>query len=72
VTWENKVHWVRDVTYDEDRSQIASALASQLWPLHATPPSAGSAWPGFTNIAAANHHHHAGDSNRPMNLFGIT
>ena len=27
---ENRVHWVRDVTFDEDRSQIRTAAAPQV------------------------------------------
>ena len=27
---ENKVHWVRDVTYDEDRSQIRTGTGPQV------------------------------------------
>ena len=27
---ENKIHWVRDVTYDEDRSQIRTGTGQQV------------------------------------------
>jgi hypothetical protein len=27
---ENKIHWVRDVTYDEDRSQIRTGTGPQV------------------------------------------
>jgi predicted transposase YbfD/YdcC len=37
---ENKVHRVRDVTYDEDRPQIRTGTSRKPWPPSATPPSA--------------------------------
>ncbi|MET7951638.1 ISAs1 family transposase [Micromonospora sp. NPDC005324] len=42
---ENKIHWVRDVTYDEDRSQIRTGTGHKSWPPCATPPPAHSAPP---------------------------
>jgi len=38
---ENKLHWVRDVTYDEDRSQVRTGhTPHRSWPPCATPQSA--------------------------------
>ena len=28
---ENRLHWVRDVTFDEDRSQVRTGAAPQVW-----------------------------------------
>jgi Transposase DDE domain len=36
---ENRLHWIRDVTYDEDRSQVRAATAPASWPACATWPS---------------------------------
>ena len=68
---ENKIHWVRDVTYDEDRSQIRTANGPHV--MAALRNAAISAFraAGITNIAAANRHN-ARDSNRPLALLGIT
>ena len=59
---ENQIHWVRDVTYDEDRSQIRTGTGPQVIAALRTA--------GATNIAAANRHH-ARDSTRPLALLGI-
>ncbi|WP_373861921.1 transposase [Micromonospora saelicesensis] len=42
---ENKIHWVRDVTYDEDRCQIRTGTGPEVMAALATPPSAPSAPP---------------------------
>lgn len=36
---ENRLHWVRDVTFDEDRSQIGTAALPGSWLACAAPPS---------------------------------
>ncbi|MGW1616825.1 ISAs1 family transposase [Streptomyces sp. NPDC002285] len=65
---ENRLHWVRDVTFDEDRSQVRTGnaprvmaglrnIAITLLRLH-----------GHQNIAAALRHH-ARDTDRPINLL---
>lgn len=62
---KNKLHWVRDVTFDEDRSQIhtgngphtmASLRNLTITVLHLA---------GITNITAALRHH-ARHPNRPV------
>jgi predicted transposase YbfD/YdcC len=68
---ENKIHWVRDVTYDEDRSQIRTGTGAQVMAALRNTAIGLLRLAGFTNIAAANRHH-ARDSNRPLNLFGLT
>jgi len=42
---ENRLHWVRDVTFDKDRSQVRTGNAHHVMATCATPPSACSAWP---------------------------
>ena len=37
---ENKSHWVRDVTFDEDRSQVRCGNIPQVMAAYATPPLA--------------------------------
>ncbi|MGW0297434.1 hypothetical protein ACWDYK_12065 [Streptomyces anthocyanicus] len=55
---ENRLHWVRDVTIDEDRSQVRTGNALRVMAgLH-----------GHQNIAAALRHHDR-DTDRPVNLL---
>ncbi|MCZ7421106.1 ISAs1 family transposase [Verrucosispora sp. WMMA2121] len=68
---ENKVHWVRDVTYDEDRSQIRTGTGPQVMAALRNTAISALRLTGITNIAAANRHH-ARDSHRPLALLGIT
>ncbi|MFI5898432.1 ISAs1 family transposase [Actinoplanes sp. NPDC051513] len=68
---ENKIHWVRDVTYDEDRSQIRTGTGQQVMAALRNAAIGALRLNGFTNIAAANRHH-ARDSTRPLALLGIT
>ncbi|WP_281939329.1 transposase [Micromonospora sp. AKA38] len=68
---ENKVHWVRDVTYDEDRSQIRTGTGPEVMAVLRNTAIGALRLTGVTNIAAANRHH-ARDSTRPLALFGIT
>lgn len=67
---ENKVHWVRDVTYDEDRSQIRTGTGAQVMAVLRNTAIGALRLAGVTNIAAANRHH-ARDSTRPLALLGI-
>ncbi|WP_172894136.1 ISAs1 family transposase [Micromonospora purpureochromogenes] len=68
---ENRVHWVRDVTYDEDRSQIRTGTGPQVMAALRNAAIGALRQAGVTNIAAGNRHH-ARDSNRPLALLGIT
>jgi predicted transposase YbfD/YdcC len=68
---ENKVHWVRDVTYDEDRSQIRTGNGPHVMAALRNAAIGALRLAGATNIAAANRHH-ARDANRPLALLGIT
>ena len=67
---ENQIHWVRDVTYDEDRSQIRTGTGPHVMAALRNTAIAALRTAGITNIAAANRHH-ARDSNRPLALLGI-
>jgi predicted transposase YbfD/YdcC len=68
---ENKLHWVRDVTYDQDRSQIRTGTGPQVMAALRNAAIGALRLAGVTNIAAANRHH-ARDANRPLALLGIT
>jgi len=50
---ENKTHWVRDVTFDEDRSQIRTGAAPQVMATTRNLVLALLRRAGHTNIAAA-------------------
>ena len=67
---ENKIHWVRDVTYDEDRSQIRTGTGPQVMAALRNAAIGALRIAGVTNIASANRHH-ARDSTRPLALLGI-
>ena len=56
---ENRVHWVRDVTFDEDRSQVRTGNAPQVMAAFRNLPSALVRWAGHTNVAAALRRHAA-------------
>lgn len=68
---ENKTHWVRDVTYDEDRSQIRTGTGPQVMATLRNAAIGALRLAGATNIAAATRHH-ARNANRPLALLGIT
>jgi predicted transposase YbfD/YdcC len=68
---ENRLHWVRDLTYDEDRSQIRTRTGPQVMAALRNTAISILRLAGVTNIAAANRHH-ARDSTRPLALLGIT
>ena len=68
---ENKVHWVRDVTYDEDRCQIRTGTGPQVMAALRNAAIGALRLAGATNIAAANRYH-ARDAERPLALLGIT
>jgi hypothetical protein len=62
---ENQIHWVRDVTYDEDRSQIRTGTGPGVTAALRNAAIGALRITGVTNIAAANRHH-ARDSTRPL------
>jgi hypothetical protein len=53
---ENKTHWVRNVTYDEDRSQIRTGTGPQVMATLRNTANGGLRLAGVTNIAAAARH----------------
>jgi len=56
---ENRLHWVRDVTYDEDRSQIRTGHAPRVMATLRSTAIGLHRLAGATNIAAALRHHAA-------------
>lgn len=56
---ENRLHWVRDVTFDEDRSQIRTGAAPQLMAALRNLVISLVRSAGQTNVAAALRHHAA-------------
>jgi predicted transposase YbfD/YdcC len=50
---ENKVHWVRDVTFDEERSQVRCGSIPQVMAAFRNTAIGLMHWAGETNIAAA-------------------
>ena len=65
---ENQLHWVRDVTFDEDRSQIRTGTAPQVMATLRNTAVSLLRLAGWTNIAAAQRHH-ARSPERPINLL---
>ena len=54
---ENRVHWVRDVTFDEDRSQVRTGSAPQVMAALRNLTTTLVRWAGHTNVAAALRRH---------------
>jgi len=54
---ENKLHWVRDVTYDEDRSQVRTGNAPRVMATLRNTAISLLRLDGWDNIAAALRHH---------------
>jgi predicted transposase YbfD/YdcC len=65
---ENRLHWVRDVTYDEDRSQIRTATGPRAMAALRNLAVSLLRINGVTNIAQALRHH-AWDPLRPVALL---
>jgi predicted transposase YbfD/YdcC len=65
---ENRLHWVRDVTFDEDRSQVRTGQAPRVMAGLRNLAITLLRRDGHTNIAAALRHH-ARDINRPVSLL---
>jgi hypothetical protein len=53
---ENKVHWVRDVTFDEDRSQVRRGAAAQVMACLRNVAMNVLRLAGSTNVARATRH----------------
>lgn len=65
---ENRCHWVRDVTYEEDRSRARTGQAPQVMVCLRNTAMSMLRLAGFTNIAAGLRHH-ASRPDRPINLI---
>lgn len=65
---ENQLHWVRDVTFDEDRSQVRTGTAPQVMATIRNTAVNLLRLSGWTNIAAGLRHH-ARNPERPINLL---
>jgi len=65
---ENKLHWVRDVTYQEDKSLVRTGSAPQVMATLRSLAISLLRMDGHKNIAAANRHH-ARDPQRTLKLL---
>lgn len=65
---ENQLHWVRDVVFDEDRSQVRTGTAPQVMATIRNTAISLLRLTGWINIASALRHH-ARDPERPVNLL---
>lgn len=65
------LHWVRDVSFDEDRSQIRTANGPQIMAALRNFVITALRLAGHTNMAAALRHH-ARDAHRPLITYKIT
>src|SRR5689334_20503691 len=65
---ENKLHWVRDVTYQEDKSQVRTGNAPHVMASLRSLAISILRLDGHANIAAANRHH-ARDPQRTLKLL---
>jgi predicted transposase YbfD/YdcC len=65
---ENRLHWVRDVTFDEDRPQIRTRTAPQAMAALRNTAISLLRLVGVTNIATALRHH-ARDPEQVLNLL---
>jgi len=66
---ENRSHWVRDVTFDEDRSQVRSGNIPQVMAALRNTVVGLIRWAGETNIAAA-HRKFAAKHTLALKLIG--
>ena len=67
---ENRSHWVRDVTFDEDRSQVRCGNIPQVMAALRNTVIGLIRWAGHTNIAAACRHF-AAQPQAALHLIGI-
>ena len=65
------MHWVRDVTFDEDRSQVRTGNAPQVMAAFRNLTSTLVRWAGHTNVAAALRRH-AAHVSEAFALVGIS
>jgi hypothetical protein len=65
---DNKLHWVRDVTYQEDNSLVRTGNAPRVMATLRSLAISILRLDGHTNIAAANRHH-ARDPERTLKLL---
>ena len=65
---ENRLHWVRDVTYQEDKSLVRTGNAPRVMATLRSLAISLLRLDGHTNIAAANRHH-ARDPERTLTLL---
>ena len=65
---ENKLHWVRDVTYQEDKSLVRTGNAPRVMATLRSLAISLLRLDGHVNIAAANRHH-ARDPQRTLKLL---
>jgi len=65
---ENRLHWVRDVTYQEDKSLVRTGNAPRVMATLRSLAISLLRLDGQTNIAAANRHH-ARDPQRTLQLL---
>ena len=68
---ENKLHWVRDVTFAEDHSQVRAGAAPQVIATFRNLVISLHRLAGATDIATALRHH-ARNATRPLQLLMIT
>ena len=71
---ENRVHWVRDVTFDEDRSQIRAAAAPQVMAAFRNLTTTLIRRAGHSNVAAALRRHaaHLAEAFAPLGITYTT
>jgi predicted transposase YbfD/YdcC len=70
--WSIEVlHWIRDVSFDEDRSQVRTSNGPQIMAALRNLVITALRLAGHTNIAAALRHH-ARDPQRPLDTYKIT
>lgn len=65
------LHWVRDVSFDEDRSTVRTSNGPQMMAALRNLVITAPRLAGYTNIAAALRHH-ARDQQRPLTTYKIT
>ena len=65
---ENRLHWVRDVTFDEDRSQVRTGNAPQVMATLRNTAISLLRLTGWDNIAAGLRHHARAPDN-PIKLL---